>query len=98
MHIWPDTAREQSDDGSGMLRGWDVPWTRWWLCLALVPPVDGGSHDALAHAPAHTEPPSSPPKRYNKLCGHITSLVARLKALKPEDEFRIKMTDEVGGK
>ena len=30
------------------------------------------------------------------MCGHITKLTAKLKTLKPEDEFRIKMTDEVG--
>lgn len=29
------------------------------------------------------------------MCGHITKLTAKLKTLKPEDEFRIKMTDEV---
>jgi len=33
--------------------------------------------------------------RYNKICGHITKLTAKLKDLKPEDEFRIKMTDDV---
>ncbi len=47
-----------------------------------------------SYTPIHTHPKKT---RYNKLCGHITKLTAKLKALKPEDEFRIKMTDEVGG-
>ncbi|TFJ84552.1 hypothetical protein NSK_004017 [Nannochloropsis salina CCMP1776] len=33
--------------------------------------------------------------KYNKICGHITKLTAKLKDLKPEDEFRIKMTDDL---
>jgi hypothetical protein len=38
----------------------------------------------------------SGPNRYNKVCGAITKLTSQLKSLKVDDEFRIKMTQEVG--
>jgi U3 small nucleolar ribonucleoprotein protein IMP3 len=35
------------------------------------------------------------PGRYNKLAGMATRLVAKLKELKPDDPFRIKVTDQL---
>jgi|EP00979_Chaetoceros_neogracilis_P018416 U3 small nucleolar ribonucleoprotein protein IMP3 len=32
---------------------------------------------------------------YNRICGHIQSLSAKLKTLKPDDPFRIAMTDQL---
>lgn len=40
-------------------------------------------------------PPLSPSRRYNKLAGLATRLVALLNALKPDDPFRIKVTDQM---
>ena len=36
--------------------------------------------------------------KYNKLCGYITKLVALLRTLKPDDPFRISMTEQLIGK
>ncbi|KOB61462.1 hypothetical protein PFHG_03213, partial [Plasmodium falciparum HB3] len=33
--------------------------------------------------------------KYNKICGYITKLVSKLRLLPENDEFRIKMTDEL---
>lgn len=33
--------------------------------------------------------------RYNKMCGHVTKLVAELKQMDPHDPFRIQMTDQL---
>lgn len=33
--------------------------------------------------------------RYNKVCGLITSVVSKLKLLKPEDSFRITITEQL---
>lgn len=54
-----------------------------WLVCASAPP----------HPPSR--PPLSPSRRYNKLAGLATRLVALLNALKPDDPFRIKVTDQM---
>ncbi|CAM9100194.1 unnamed protein product [Heterosigma akashiwo] len=33
--------------------------------------------------------------KYNKICGHMWKLVAKLRALPPTDQFRIKMTEDL---